>query len=100
MVLKQEMQGLRRILHCVQSFFRQLMTSQLMLCCLAGAINESLLLHTTTNILTICGWNVRKSTSKWHIDVSCPPDHPWRNNAINLNNKVETREAPEPLSGA
>lgn len=28
------------------------------------------------------------------------PDHPWRNNAVSFNNKVETREAPEPLSGA
>jgi hypothetical protein len=27
------------------------------------------------------------------------PDHPWRNNAVSFNNKVETREAPEPLSG-
>jgi hypothetical protein len=29
-----------------------------------------------------------------------PPDHPWRNKAVSVNNKVETREAPEPLSGA
>jgi hypothetical protein len=29
-----------------------------------------------------------------------PPHHPWRNNAVSFNNKVETREAPEPLSGA
>jgi hypothetical protein len=29
-----------------------------------------------------------------------PPDHPWRYNAVIINNKVETREAPEPLSGA
>jgi hypothetical protein len=29
-----------------------------------------------------------------------PPDHPWHNNAVSFNNKVETREAPEPLSGA
>jgi hypothetical protein len=28
------------------------------------------------------------------------PDHPWHNNAVNFNNKVETREAPEALSGA
>jgi ribosomal 30S subunit maturation factor RimM len=28
------------------------------------------------------------------------PDHPWRNNAVSFNNKVESREAPEPLSGA
>jgi hypothetical protein len=28
------------------------------------------------------------------------PDHPWRNNTVSFNNKVETREAPEPLSGA
>jgi hypothetical protein len=29
-----------------------------------------------------------------------PPNHPWRNNAVSFNNKVETREAPKPLSGA
>jgi hypothetical protein len=29
-----------------------------------------------------------------------PPDHPWRNSTVSFNNKVETREAPEPLSGA
>jgi hypothetical protein len=29
-----------------------------------------------------------------------PPDHPWRNNTVSFNNKVEIREAPEPLSGA
>jgi hypothetical protein len=40
------------------------------------------------------------STATWHIDVFCPPDHPGRNNAVSFNNKVETREAPEPLSGA
>jgi hypothetical protein len=28
-----------------------------------------------------------------------PPDHPWCNNTVSFNNKVETREAPEPLSG-
>jgi hypothetical protein len=29
-----------------------------------------------------------------------PPDHPWHNSAVSFNNKVETREAPKPLSGA
>jgi len=29
-----------------------------------------------------------------------PPDHPWRNNKVSFNNKVETREAPVPLTGA
>jgi hypothetical protein len=29
-----------------------------------------------------------------------PPDHPWRNNAASFINKVETREAPKPLSSA
>jgi hypothetical protein len=29
-----------------------------------------------------------------------PPEHPWRNNTVSFNNKVETRDAPEPLSGA
>jgi hypothetical protein len=29
-----------------------------------------------------------------------PLDHPWHNNTVSFNNKVETREAPEPLSGA
>jgi hypothetical protein len=29
-----------------------------------------------------------------------PLDHPWRNNTVSFNNKVETREAPEPLSSA
>jgi hypothetical protein len=28
-----------------------------------------------------------------------PPDHQWRNNTVSFNNKVETREAPEPLFG-
>jgi hypothetical protein len=28
-----------------------------------------------------------------------PSDHPWRMNKISFNNKVETREAPVPLSG-
>jgi hypothetical protein len=28
------------------------------------------------------------------------PDHPWRKNAFSFNNKVETSEAPKPLSGA
>jgi hypothetical protein len=55
MVLKQEMQGLRRILICVLYFFGQLMTSQPMLCYLVGALKESLHVHTTTNILSICG---------------------------------------------
>jgi len=40
------------------------------------------------------------STATWDIDVSCPPDHPWRNNKVSFNNKVETREAPVPLTGA
>jgi hypothetical protein len=52
--VKKEMQGLRKILHRA-SFFGQLMTSQLMLCCLVGALKESLHVHTATNILTICG---------------------------------------------
>jgi hypothetical protein len=55
MVLKQEMHGLRRILDCVIYLFRQLMTSQPMLCCLVGALKESLHVHTATNILSICG---------------------------------------------
>jgi len=29
-----------------------------------------------------------------------PPDHPWRNNKVSFNNKVETREAPVALTGA
>jgi len=29
-----------------------------------------------------------------------PPDHPWRNNKVSFNNKVETWEAPVPLTGA
>jgi hypothetical protein len=41
-----------------------------------------------------------ESIATWHIDVFLPPNHPWRNNAVSFNNKVETREAPEPLSGA
>ena len=28
-----------------------------------------------------------------------PPDHPWCNNKVSFN-KVETREAPVPLTGA
>jgi hypothetical protein len=28
-----------------------------------------------------------------------PLDHPWRNNKVSFNNKVETREAPTPLTG-
>jgi hypothetical protein len=34
------------------------------------------------------------------ISTFFAPDHPWHNNAISFNNKVETREALEPLSGA
>ena len=40
------------------------------------------------------------STATWDIDVSCPPDHPWRNNKVSFNNKFEIREAPVPLTGA
>jgi hypothetical protein len=29
-----------------------------------------------------------------------PSDHPWRKNKVSFNNKVETREAPVPLTGA
>jgi hypothetical protein len=42
----------------------------------------------------------RKHCYMAHRHSPRPPDHPWRNNAVSFNNKVETREAPEPLSGA
>ena len=29
-----------------------------------------------------------------------PSDHPWRNNKVSFNNKVEAKEAPVPLTGA
>jgi hypothetical protein len=53
--VKTRMQALRRILDCVLYFFGQLMTSQPKLCCLVGALKESLHVHTATNILSICG---------------------------------------------
>jgi hypothetical protein len=49
------LQRLRRILDYMLYFFGQLMTSQPMLCCLVGALKESLHVHTATNILSICG---------------------------------------------